>query len=146
MRRNGRRPTPRSPLRTHVALRSATDPAAGASSFFLLKGQKGMAARRKKSVNASLALPLHFSFLPLHMSSYGKAYAVALASLLCGASVVHWAWQPDLVRREGEREERGMEESTLRTDSQLALAFHPFSIHQTIPTTAPPSKKKAPEI
>ena len=28
---------------------------------------------------------------------YGRAYAVALASLLAGASVVHWAWKPDLV-------------------------------------------------
>jgi hypothetical protein len=46
------------------------------------------------------AAPLLLIFLSaaslLHML-YGRAYAVALASLLAGASVVHWAWKPDLV-------------------------------------------------
>jgi hypothetical protein len=28
---------------------------------------------------------------------YGRAYAVAFASLLAGASVVHWLYRPDLV-------------------------------------------------
>jgi hypothetical protein len=27
---------------------------------------------------------------------YGRAYAVAFASLLAGASVVHWLYRPDL--------------------------------------------------
>lgn len=30
--------------------------------------------------------------------SYVKAYAVALVSLMCGASVVHLVYKPDLVR------------------------------------------------
>ena len=75
---------------------------------------------------------------------YGRAYVVALASLLAGASVVHYIAKPDLVR--GKRRERereiGHRPGTFPRDLLLLSSSRPprplAPATQTIPTAKPP--------
>lgn len=60
---------------------------------------------------------------------FAKAYAVAIGSLLAGASVVHWAFKPDLVR--GSRPVPCRSLPALSKHPVMKLAYRPHLCRQS---------------